>query len=86
MKLRPGHLFVAKLGQGSVFEGDRDTPIVSVRKERDDWVAALWQPGGGWGDLDGTWPTREEAQRALVAHCTSVLPPRWWPLLVDLWP
>lgn len=85
MKLRAGNLFVAKLGHGSVFDGNRNTPVVSVRKEPEGWVAALWVPGGEWSDIEGTWTTREEAQRALLEHCAAVLPSRWWPLLLDLW-
>ena len=86
MKLSAGNLFVAKLGPGDVFDGDRDTPVVSVRKEQEGWIAALWLPGAAWTDVGGAWPTREEAQRALVEHCASVLPARWWPFLHQLWP
>lgn len=86
VKLRAGNLFVAKLGERSVFEGEKGAPVVAVRKEQDAWVAALWTQGDEWQDLDGKWPTREEAQRALLEHCASVLPARWWPLLLDLWP
>lgn len=86
MQLRAGNLLVAKLGPGDVFDGDRDAPVVSVRKEPNGWIAALWMPGAAWTDLDGVWPTREEAQRALLEHCGAVLPARWWPFLHDLWP